>query len=321
MAAGGHAASNSSVMYEETVPAGENRPSVLLKPLDTAELEVYERLANVYPDDSVHGFVPGFHGVHQDGDDSSKQFLRLGNLLQGFSHPKVMDVKLGKRTFLHKETRNTKPRTDLFQKMVKDFPSDLTSVEREAEAVTKSRYMACRDANSTSGMYGFRVSGTAGCSDGCDSSRTSLSESDEAVDTALREFAKGAASQTECSPAEVAEKLVEELQRLRSALEASEFVRRHECVGTSALLVADAESGRCRAFWIDFAKTCVCECAQGLTHREALSNETQEEGLLVGIDNLISAWKSVTERLSEESLPALLSTEAAVSSDRRRSLL
>jgi 1D-myo-inositol-triphosphate 3-kinase len=299
MTAGGHATG----LYEEKMSTGDDLSSVLLKPLDAAELEVYERLANTYSGDAVHGFVPGFHGVYQEETDNSKQFLRLGNLLHGFSQPRVMDVKLGKRTFLHKETKNMKPRADLFQKMLKHgLASELTSDELEAEAVTKSRYMSCRDANSTTGMFGFRVNGTAGCAAEADGS-------EEAADAAFRMFAKKAATQKEHTPALIAQKLVDELSRFRSALDASPFVRQHECVGTSALLVADAESGHCRVFWIDFAKTCVCKCEQGLTHREALSTGTQEEGLLAGVDNLITAWASVAQCLSEETLPEVMDTD------------
>lgn len=318
MAAGGHAASNASVMYEEVALTGENCPSVLLKPLDAAELEIYERLANVYSGDAVHGFVPGFHGVRQDGKDTSQQFLRLENLLHGFSKPMVMDVKLGMRTFLRKEVLNTKARADLFQKMLTHCPADLTSDEIKAKAITKFRYLTCRDASSTSGMFGFRVSGTAGCSGGA--SQPFESDSGEAVDAAFLDFAKSAAKQMGPGPAQIAEKLVQELRHFRSALETSRFVRHHECVGTSVLLVADAELGYCRVFWIDFAKSCACECAQGLTHRAAPSEGTQEEGLLIGVDNLIAAWESVAQRLSGEMPPAVVNTDA-VASNCIRSLL
>lgn len=300
MAAAGHAANNGSSMYEEERAAGDDRPGILLKPLDTLELDVYQRLATLYVSDPIQPFVPAFHGILR-GTESG--FLRLDNLLHGFSQPKVMDIKLGLRTYLNSETRNTKPRADLFKKMLVDFPSDLTPAELEMQKVTKSRYMAARDANSTSGFLGFRVSGTAGCYGGPGTTskyRSSISDSQDAAYHAFRVFARSASGDHDESPAQIAKHLVEHLGCLRSACEASTFVKRHECVGTSALLVVDAASGQCRVFWIDFAKTYACEDEQGLTHREALSDDSQEEGLLIGLDNLIAIWKSVGQSLQND---------------------
>lgn len=308
LAAGGHAANGVAALYEAECAEGEGQSSVLLKPFDNAELKVYESLASTHASDPVHAVVPTFHGVQEE----PAKFLRLGNLLQGFSRPKVMDVKLGKRTFLHSETKNVKPRVDLFHKMLEDFPSELTAAERGMQMVTKSRYMSCRDAKSTSGVFGYRVSGTAGCYRG--RTRSSVSETQGDTHHAFRIFAKSIESSsgnekgTELDSAQIADRFVEELNALRSRLEASPFVRHHECIGTSALLVADGETGRCRVFWIDFAKTSPCDDQEGLSHRSPLSSASQEEGLLTGLDNLVAAWESVasslrTEPIAEETSP------------------
>jgi hypothetical protein len=301
LAAAGHAASGDAAMYVQD-QGDENDCSILLKPMNKPELEVYEQLSTKYANDPVQDFVPAFHGVQHASASNSHAFMRLSNVVDGFKQPKVMDVKLGMRTYLQCETQNTTPRRDLFQKMQEDFPSQLTSAELDMQMVTKSRYMMMRDAQSTSGSLGYRVSGTAGCYDGpgtTSKDRALVSESRDAALRAFGLFAQSASNDT-VGPARIARMLVEELRDLRSALEASAFVKEHECIGTSVLLAIDASNGVCRASWIDFAKTNICEDTQGLSHREALSAESQEEGLLVGLDNLISDWEEVYERLEAE---------------------
>lgn len=298
-------------MYEQEQEDGDNRQSVLLKPLNVDELEVYQRLASAFAEDPVHEVVPGFHGVRpsapEDGEHG-KRYLCLDNLLHGLKEPMVMDVKLGMRTHLFSETQNEKPRGDLFKKMYIDFPSQLTAAEQESETVTKSRYMAVRDAHSTTGTLGFRVSGTAGCYGGPGETskyRATVSETPEAASQAFRVFAKSACSEeknTSTNPGQIADLLLDSLRRFRASLESSPFVRQHECIGTSVLLVVDASCGYVRSFWIDFAKMCVCPDSRGLSHREPPSLGSQEEGLLLGLDNLVAAWESVAQCLHEEEL-------------------
>merc|ERR1740123_567965 len=48
---------------------------------------------------------------------------------------------------------------DLFQRMAKYFPDDVTEEEREVEACTKFRWMQLNDAHSTLGTLGFRMDG------------------------------------------------------------------------------------------------------------------------------------------------------------------
>lgn len=208
-----------------------------------------------------------------------------------------MDVKLGMRTHLQADVQNDKPRADLFQKMLKSFPSDLTSSELKTQMVTKSRYMEVRDASSTTGSLGYRVDGVAGYGNGLEiGSKHNSSATDDAARKAFRDFAYSVRGndghdEIRLSPAEVAERVVEQLQNLRSAFEASAFVQQHECIGTSVLITIDACTGQCNASWIDFAKTRACQ--KPLSHRELPTPGNQEEGLLLGVDNLISAWQEL----------------------------
>jgi 1D-myo-inositol-triphosphate 3-kinase len=249
----------------------------------------------------VHGFIAGFHGTVQETEEMTSTFLCLENVVHGFKEPMVMDVKLGMRTHLQSEGHNDKPRADLFKKMAKSFPSHLTPAEVEAGMVTKTRYMEVRDASSTTGSFGYRVDGTAGYSkSNATVSKQNACGTEAAARKAFQEFAcfgrnNSQHDRMKFSPAEVAESVVEELQKLRSAFEASAFVQHHECIGTSVLIVFDASSGKCRASWIDFAKTRTCQKFEGLSHRVNPVAGSQEDGVLLGLDNLISAWQVIAQ--------------------------
>jgi 1D-myo-inositol-triphosphate 3-kinase len=291
LTAAGHAASGGAAMYIEEGNGGKS--GVLLKPLDKSELNIYRSLEASRAQDPIRRFIPGFHGVAAEGGEAVGACLRLENLLYGMAQPVVMDIKLGTRTFLMSESENETPRSDLFKKLVKSHPSVLTSMELDAKAVTKRRYMQARDENSTTGSLGFRVNGTAG-------HKWSTALLDQPPVDAFKAFARNVMSTDEggpltrgCGPASVARKLVEELLKLREAMETSAFVEGHEFVGSSVLLIVDGASGSCKVSWIDFAKARVCSSEKRLSHRAPCEAGSQEEGLLIGIDNLISTWRDV----------------------------
>eukprot|EP00928_Gymnodinium_smaydae_P042282 TRINITY_DN28491_c0_g1_i1.p1 TRINITY_DN28491_c0_g1~~TRINITY_DN28491_c0_g1_i1.p1 ORF type:complete len:378 (+),score=79.19 TRINITY_DN28491_c0_g1_i1:245-1378(+) len=302
LVAAGHGADGREVMYE--------RQNVLLKPLDEHELAAYMRLETEFQDDPIREFVPKCFGVEGDSKDGGGRFLCLENLAHGFDNPRVMDVKLGMRTYLDSDVSNAAPRADLFQKMVSFFPDDLTAAERKAEAVTKRRYMAARDAHSTSSSCGFRISGMAGCPPG-QNIKGDVTSSAETVRQALRAFARSSPEDQadggdtwraqQLADAKVASRFAEELRRLRGAMEASAFVKWHECIGTSVLLVADS-AGRCGVSWIDFAKARPCILPQGLDHRVLPGSNSQEDGILLGLDCLISLWDEIAFTRTEYSV-------------------
>merc|ERR1719329_492781 len=109
-------------------------------------------------------FIPRFQGSLESQDDNGNpaQFIRITNLLHGFISPKVMDVKIGVRTFLESECKNKKPRPDLYEKMAKLYPAELTDSESAEKAITKHRWMTVRDKVTTIGTMGYRIDGIAG---------------------------------------------------------------------------------------------------------------------------------------------------------------
>ena len=70
-----------------------------------------------------------------------------------------MDIKIGVRTFLETDLneKETKPRHDLYLKLIEIAPNEPTEDERREQAITKRRYMLWRERASCSSTLGFRI--------------------------------------------------------------------------------------------------------------------------------------------------------------------
>lgn len=73
-------------------------------------------------------------------------FLELEDVLTNFpgSWPSIMDVKLGSRTFMEGEVRNSVMRGDLYKKLCGVDPDACSEEEHRVGAVTKLNYMLFR---------------------------------------------------------------------------------------------------------------------------------------------------------------------------------
>jgi 1D-myo-inositol-triphosphate 3-kinase len=300
--AAGHAKRVGRSMEVETDADG--RPRRILKSFDENEFAVYSRLASEFTDDPVHELIPAFHGERQHVLENGECYrhLCIDNVLLHFSNPKVMDVKIGVRTFLEQECECTDPRCDLFGKMVKKFPSALTAEENESKAVTKHRYLMVTDAQTTTVELGYRIEGIAGYRrnhPGSMQEELVAIQSREASCEAFMAFAEIAASddgQTAdgASSSDIASQIQQNIAEFARVLGRSEFFRDHECIGTSILIVADT-TGKVGTFWIDFAKT--YPCMQKITHTSCWERGNHEDGVLRGVDNLVLAWAEVANTL------------------------
>lgn len=320
-------------------------PKTILKELDEHELEVYQRMTGSFSGDSALEFVPRFHGVVCDLEEYEGAFLRLDNLLCGFTDPKIMDVKLGCRTFVESEASKSKGRPDLFERAAVLYPEALTAEERAAGVLTKRRFMTLRDVGSTIGSHAFRIDGIVVPQGRKKEKDLGYIRTDEDIRGVFRAFAEhvgectaneaegvsrcpaaepaaeaaegaqgaddGAADGAQCAQGAegavasrssltlcVVEGAVSQLTRMRFALESSSFVRQHEFIGSSVLIVADA-TGMCRTFWIDFAKTEPLADLESssIDHRRPWTLGNHEDGLLLGLDNMIATWRAVATAL------------------------
>jgi len=75
------------------------------------ERDVYEALSN---EPSLQDIVPKYY---REVEYNGQTFIELQDLLYGFRDPNVMDIKMGTRTFLESEVKNTSARQDLYLKV------------------------------------------------------------------------------------------------------------------------------------------------------------------------------------------------------------
>lgn len=90
----------------------------------------------------------------------------MQDLLYGFELPEIMDIKIGVRTFLENDTcdeNESNPRNDLYNRLVKLAPGELTDEENRLKAITKRRYMSWREKSTSSATLGFRIEAIKVC--------------------------------------------------------------------------------------------------------------------------------------------------------------
>jgi len=287
---------------------GEGNSATVLKALDEEELETFNRLwGRNYANDPVHAFTPILEGTATN--EGGQRYIKMNNLLRQFRSPRVMDIKLGVRSFLEDECDNVMPRKDLFDRMANEYPKSLTPSEKEKGSVTKLRWMKLRDAESTLTSFGFRIDGIVGCQTW---RKKDIAEELLKVRLAgdirevFRRFTFEACNEFQDhshpkTPIHVACSMVEQLQAVRKAFRASPFVRDHECIGSSLLCAADA-LGHVGVYWIDFGKTRLRGAAlkHDVPWQEGIGS--YEDGIFLGLDKLVKAWQDVIEMLGRGSL-------------------
>lgn len=308
LAASGHTADGPGLRVTRL---GERKqgPSVILKDFDADEHKFYERLwvPGAEPD-PMQNVTPSFFGLRKEGDRS---FLMLENLTRDFQDEKVMDVKVGARTFQEKEGLSKKPRPDMFKRALKLFPERLTAKQKEEESMTKFEFMALRDATTTIGTYAYRIDGVAGYSPArkeCTVAKIKDAKSIEDNLDMLTEFATASATDEGRSQDIFASVVAREIHRqltvLLEHLSGSRVFASHEFIGSSILFIADA-TGQVRVSWIDFAKTELVPEGIQITHEAEWIPGNHEDGIIRGVKGLIEAWAQVISRLpGSEAEPA-----------------
>lgn len=88
-----------------------------------------------------------------------EDYTEMQDLLYGFTNPCIMDIKIGVRTFIidDSDEKETKPRNDLYLKLIEVAPDELTKEEHSKKAITKRRYMSWRESSTCSATLGFRI--------------------------------------------------------------------------------------------------------------------------------------------------------------------
>mmetsp|Transcript_11203 Transcript_11203/g.25103 ORF Transcript_11203/g.25103 Transcript_11203/m.25103 type:complete len:355 (+) Transcript_11203:117-1181(+) len=268
------------------------------KPVSTSQ----ERLANEtrmlelctngrQTNEPMSRFVPEYFGIVNRGQ---RRYIKLRDLLRDFSKPWLMDIKMGVRCYAEKELKNSKPRNDLYLRMVKMEGrmgrEVLTPEERAAQAITKLRWMTLRDSLSSTQTLGFRVDAvvTSSFHKTAFESELFMAREDADVMAALRSFLPSRSACVGCTPREMACTLLIQLRELRQALMASKVFTETEFIGSSLFFAADT-TGKVGVWMIDFNVTSACDT--GLRHDIPWEAGNREDGYLIGLRNLERLWE------------------------------
>uniref|UniRef100_A0A0B7ACH0 Kinase n=1 Tax=Arion vulgaris TaxID=1028688 RepID=A0A0B7ACH0_9EUPU len=261
----------------------------VLKKLDTREQASFQKLMT----DILKDYVPEYRGnVEKNGEN----YIQLQDLLCSFSHPCVMDVKMGVRTYLEEELqkarRSPSLRKDMYQKMIEIDSTAPTLEENEQKAVTKPRYMQWRDEMSSSVELGFRVEGIKK-SDGNSSKDFKKIKTRDSIVDIMKSFV-GVNDN-------IVTKYITRLKELMKTQETSEFFQSHEIVGSSLLFVHDADEN-VGVWMIDFGKSEPLPKGVNVDHRSLWQEGNHEDGYLFGLDNIICVLEEVQRSVASSSV-------------------
>ncbi|XP_973087.3 inositol-trisphosphate 3-kinase homolog isoform X3 [Tribolium castaneum] len=261
---------------------------------EDTERGVYEELSQ---DPVLCDIIPKYY---REVEYQGEKFIELQDLLHGFQDPYVVDIKMGTRTFLESEVEKKAARSDLYQKMVAIDPSAPTEEEHRQQAVTKLRYMQFRELQSSTCSHGFRIEAMK-CRGSPPVTDLKKVKSSQEVFNTLDMFLGGRE--------DVRQRLLARLCEIRSKIEQAEYFKTREVVGSSLFIIYD--DAKVGVWLIDFAKTNKLPEGTVVDHRRPWVQGNHEEGLLFGLDRLISVIEDLKmpEKRKpgefEKSLPAV----------------
>ena len=215
-------------------------------------------------------------------------------MLAEYTSPCTLDLKVGTRCYAESEASNRRLRPDLAARAVEWGLAACFTADELASGMTKLRWMQVRDAQSTSATHGFRIDGMklAGDEEERSGDRVypaELAARDARLDVQLAEYLQGRTDHVEAFRTR--------LLAMRSTMEASAWVARHEVIGSSLIFVYDAAEppgAPPRVWGYDLGIT--SECAHDLTHREPWVPGNREDGYLTGVDSLITLLERAIAR-------------------------
>ncbi|XP_014668488.1 PREDICTED: inositol-trisphosphate 3-kinase A-like [Priapulus caudatus] len=214
------------------------------------------------------------------------EYVKMEDLLAGFTTPSVMDCKIGVRTYLEEELAKArekpKLRKDMYEKMIQVDADEPTEEEHAQRGVTKPRYMVWRESISSTASLGFRIEGIKRA-DGSSTSDFKKTKTKEQIAQVMRCFID--------DNDEIRKKYLRRLKAIRTTCETSPFLAAHELIGSSLLFVHDT-SGYANVWIIDFGKTLPLPEGAAVTHTVPWVEGNHEDGYLIGVQSLISVFES-----------------------------
>jgi 1D-myo-inositol-triphosphate 3-kinase len=266
--------------------------TIIVKEGSEAEARAHESILR----SDLAPFIPQcFHTIKSE----KHTMLYIEDLTMRYSRPCVMDIKMGVRTFLESELTKSKPRVDLAKKVMDIDPTLLTKDER-TDGITKLRYMQVREELSSTSRLGLRIEGIRLATGEEIEVRRTLREPEE-IRSKLEQFVQ--------SRADVGAAFLVILEKLRSALEASNWFHGHELVSSSLLFIYDDNPKPTyppKLWMIDFGKTKAASAGRRLDHRLPWQPSNGEDGYLLGMDSLCQLFSGVgkSPELGDDGRPA-----------------
>jgi len=242
--------------------------------------------------------------------------LIVQDLTTGMASPCVMDIKMGIRTSLEVDVHDNTPRPDLLKKMDAINPREAKSDERKAGGVTKHRYLTYRDNLTSTSTLGYRVD-AAVVTKHAGKERTPLSynfrelKDEGKIKKCMADFLQQSKM--------LAKAVLIKLERMRSALERSDYFKGQVFVRSSILITYDYDifvehnktGGTPEDFismtgpiplevkMIDFAQSHPTPNGEKLTHRAPWTPGNHEDGYLTGMDSLITLLGTLSTSLKQ----------------------
>jgi len=95
-----------------------------------------------------------------------------------------------------------------------------------------------------------------------------------------------------------AESMLNQLVALQAAMEESAFMKTHSFVGCSLFFVKESEGSKAGVFLIDFAKITEVPPNVNVTHNLPWAQGNYEDGLFIGMANMIILWTGIVRDLA-----------------------
>ncbi|CAF0785160.1 unnamed protein product [Brachionus calyciflorus] len=256
------------------------REGFILKLMDNLERNSLQILQN----DILSDFVPKIDKILLDREDEN-YYTEMQDLLYSFTNPCIMDIKIGVRTFIidNSNEKETKPRNDLYLKLIEVSPDEPTEEEHQLKAITKRRYMSWREKSTCSATLGFRIEAIK---------KNQVKEKEFYSVKDKSEVMEHFKHYTD-DKKYILKMYLERLVNLKENLKKSDFFKSHEMIGSSLLFVHDEK--KANIWMIDFGKTRRLPEGTHIRHDVQWEEGNYEDGYLIGLQSLIDIFQETIE--------------------------
>ena len=198
-----------------------------------------------------------------------------------------MDIKLGTRSF-HESTGNDERKVSYVRYIHELDPSHQFTESDLANGITFDSYRQLVNDYSTSARLGYRIEGVSRYSSSGTCEKTDGDwlkkriRTDQEIESFFASFFASSHHH----------QVLEQLKALRNALSRSEWFYQHELICSSLLIIIAENNELDTLKMIDFGKARK-HSNKRIHHDRHWTRGSNEDGVLIGLDNLISMWSGL----------------------------